>query len=200
MNKINSIKPNFGSRHLYTARLKKKLPIIPIEITKDVFISELDKSDKDRLFYEKDKWKGTRYGESIIEDYFGELHGKYPCKFFFSKYFVIEDTKGNIKGLALTEIRESHVELALIQSEREKKKRCSTQGVGTCLLYSASKLAQNLKMNCITIRAIPEAIEFYIKAGIQQIGPSDFVIKKENFEKFYQNIEKKYSILPIEEN
>ena len=197
MNKI-TINQNFKSRHLYTASLKRKLPIIPVEISKDVFISELDKSDKDRLFHEKNKWGKTTYGESIIEDYFNEVHGKHACKFFFSKYFVVEDAKDDIKGLALAEIKDGSVELALLQSEREKKKRYSTQGVGTCLLYAISKLAQNLKMNCVTIKSIPEAIEFYQKIGATQIEISNFVIKKTDFMEFQQNIEKKYLISPIE--
>lgn len=198
MKKICKINQAFKSRHIYTAKLKKKLPFVPIEIKKGVFISELDNSDRYRLLDEKDKWTNTTMGENIINDYFAELRGKNADKFLFSRYYIVEDLKDNIKGFALLNIREGVVELSLLQSEREKKgNNYSMRGVGTCLLYATSKLAQNLKMNCVSIKSRDEAIDFYKKAGAQQITNNDFIIKKTDFNKFQQNIEKKYSINQI---
>ena len=79
MNKICNATPSFGSKPLYMAKLKKQLPIFPIKINRDVFISELDETDKDRLFNIESKWEKTIYGAKIkspIADGIPKKHDK----------------------------------------------------------------------------------------------------------------------------
>ena len=198
MNKIFCNNIHFGSKPLYQATLKKKDSILPTEISEDVYISELEETDKDRLADLKPKWEKTLYGPEIINKFLEECRQNKSSKFLYSKYFVIEDKKQDIKGLAHAKVEDGFIKLAHLQSEREIKGANTTQGVGSCLLYAVSRFAQDLKMKEVNINSIPQSVEFYFKAGIETTGATifDFVIKKDDYIKFQKNIEEKYSIIP----
>ena len=188
---------NFGRKFLYRAKLEQPLQIMPLCIKKDVFISELEPQDKDNMNKIRKLWKETTYGESIIEDFeytLGKRNLINPL--LYDKFFIVEDKRKKVKAMAVAEIKEGYIELALIQSEREKKGKHSIKGAGSCLLYAVSKLAQSLNMNCVHIGSLPEASLFYTKAGAKKLGlkGTDFVIDNDDFDKFQKKLEDKYSI------
>ena len=192
---------NFGSKPLYTARLRQTLPILPISINKDVYISELEPCDEQRLKNLEKSWKKTRHGVPIIRNFLNECRENF-CnrKKHYKKFYIVEfpgeNPDKNFKAIAIAEHIEDFMQLSMLQSCNEKKKSNVLKGAGSCLLYAVSKLAEMMNLNSVYIRSLPEAIPFYEKIGAEHVGIKDFdfIIKKENFKNFQKTLEEKYSI------
>ena len=180
----NSFNPAFKSKHLYTAKLKQNLPFLPVRIERDVFISELEPNDEQRMRELKDSWERTQYGTHIIETFLTYCFERFTRpKKNLEKFYTIEipgfNSKGKVKGFAVAEQMDDFIYLSMLQSDNEKRKRTHIKGLGSCLLYAVSKLAEENNFNSVYILAVPEAVEFYKKAGTESIGPRgvDFVIR-----------------------
>ena len=127
---INLTGINFKSRPIYTAKLKQPLFFFPaLKTEKNVYISELEASDEKRMGKLLKSWCGTTYGGYIIKNFLEEIKTKLSSsKLMFKRFYIVENSKGDIKGLAMAEINQGSVNLALLQSEREKKgKRAETK-------------------------------------------------------------------------
>ena len=201
MNSINRLNINFGRKILYSAKLKQPLTIIPMEIEKEVYISELEPCDLEDMQKIKKDWTNTKYGERIINNFDYTINEK---RFFdpllYKKYYIVEDKKRKVRAMAFSEIMDDFVQLSLIQSEREKKGDASIKGAGSCLLYATSNLAQSLNVDSVFIRALPEAVQFYEKSGAEKIrdNADDYIVRKANFADFQSNLAAKYIIQPYE--
>ena len=195
---------NFGSKPLYRAKLKQTLPILPIRIKRTVFISELEPGDEQRLRGLENLWKKTKHGVPIIRNFLHECNENFRNqKEHLKKFYIIEfpskNPDRNFKAIAIAEHIENFIQLSLLQSCNEKKKSNLLKGAGSCLLYAVSKLAEMMNLSSVYIRALPEAIPFYEKAGAKHIGIRniDLIIKKEDFKEFQKALESKYSIEKI---
>lgn len=202
---------NFGCKNFFHATLRqagtfKKTPAV------DVFISELDFSDAERIEKTALFWNQTQFGFQIIKEFLHDCIHK-SCYFGnLTRYFTIEDinapTMRRVRGLALAEVEGPSMSVALLQSERQIEGINHLSGVASCLMYGITKVAKEKSMDSVWLVATKSAEPFYEKIGfrrspvdgIESVKSNIYTLEKENYEKFLKSMEKKYSIEPFFES
>lgn len=208
----SSYNVNFGSRNLFRVTLKqtgalKNLPGV------NAVISELDFSDAARMEKYGLYWDQTQFGYQIIKEFLHDCREKSSCLGDLSRYFIIENpndkTVERIKGLALAEVKEDTLSVDLLQSERPIKEANSLRGIGSCLLYTIVKAAQEKIMKSVWLLPTRNAEPFYRKIGFKQYMGSEinpiccstcsnlFGLKNQDFASFQKNMEDIYKITPF---
>ena len=140
-----------------------------------------------------------------------DCRDKCSCLGNLSKYFIIENpddkTVERIKGLALAEVQEDTMSVALLQSERQIKGEGALKGIGSCLLYAIVKAAKEMPVWLLPTK---KAEPFYQKIGFKQYTGSEidsvccatcskiFGLKEaQDLSSFQKKMEELYHITPF---
>ena len=203
--KIQRFNPqSFGSRQLYSAKLIKPDDSTGENKPVDVFVSEIEPSDKPLMEKIIGNWEQTAFGEKIINNFLKELKEPSPTtqgqKRFFAIERVMPDGEKDIHALAFAELIKNNVYLSYLQSESELKKDKAIKGLGSCLIYALTKLAQAKDKETITLRTAFSAWDFYNKLGFFapfDNKPFDMIMRKDKWDDLATNMEQKYHLQKV---
>lgn len=195
----NNCTVNFGSKRLFSAVLKQKNVLGKFQDI-DVFISELELSDRFAVKELFERWKNTSFGPSIIASFLDATSGKTQEINKVKKYFVIEtankDFPNNTRGLAITRVYNEDIFVPMLQAYPYGKK---IKGIGSALMFAITKYA-HLKNKSVCLYPVVEAEDFYKKLGFEALRPNDFefILDKSSFPVLEKALEFKYSIRPLD--
>ena len=203
LNKNNFKRPSFSGTRLFSVRLKD-LSSGKAGKTIEAFITKLDRTDRPRLVADYDRWRDTSYGRFIIDDCI--YKNSYPNDknvFIGDVYLSLETPaleKNPIKGFAeiKTKSKAGALKLEFLQSATEIADEAHFKGVGECLMYAVSKIAQALKRDEFFLKSQSVSENFYKRLGLKSHATGSYPVKctltSDKFEPLQKGLAEKYDI------
>jgi len=199
--KINYIqRQTFAAKQLYTAQLKNKL-ITGVERDIEAIVSELNSSDAKFFANRNSRLEGTTYGSDIIADFIAESKKSLPAIGKDKRYIVVKNPEfpdtDQYVGIASANIATGNMFIEKMQSINNGEMPIGLKGVGNSLMYAFIKMAQENKLNTISLSAINEkTAQFYRKLKFYptELFGLNYSLHKSRFEDVAKELETRYLI------
>lgn len=156
---------SFGCKRLYSAKIEKELKT-GVKQVFDVFVSELEKTDYDRIFNKNLAITQTKLGGQILTNFMSEAMKNTESEIGKGKrYLVIEaptlPDEERFLGIGLAEVFEKYIWISKLQSLKDEPKYKKFKGIGTSLMHAIIDIAKKNEKKCVALSSLPKAVNFY---------------------------------------
>lgn len=196
---------SFCGQRLFSAKLIDKVTKQKL----DCFISQMDESDLTLVKKTLEKWKVTKYGPTIFNDFIDSFKWKkfVPAKDLVEyKFFMVEDPKAKLVSDRIKAIAEisSYYNAYFLNYIQSATEICDTankyKGAGESLLYAIANIAGNTLKRAVICAPDPTATDFYKKNFFKNDlvrSASSWLLNASDFSNIQSRLKSKYSIEPL---
>ena len=203
----NNHNQSFGCKRLYSVKVHKEIRTGVRQVL-DGYVSELGKEDFDKFIGGSSDIAKTKLGGQIVLNFLDECKLKNSEIGKAKRYFVLElphlSLQERFKGICLAEFQNGYIFISKLQSLAKEPKGKDLKGIGSCLVYAVSKLAQKTNQDSVRLSSNLDAFDFYRKLKFFQPKPqyNTFVLKTPKTVEFDEHLAKiadRFLIKPLNE-
>ena len=196
---------SFGCKRLYSAQIEKEVRTGVRQVF-DVFVSELEKNDFDKIFNKNLAIAKTKLGGQILTNFMNEVIKNTESQIGKGKrYLVIEAPKfpdeERFLGIGLAEVFEKYIWLSKLQSLKHEPKYKEFKGIGASLMHAIVDIAKKNEKKCVALSSLPKAVNFYRNLSFFETIPMtlDFDLRFNRYDKVLKSTGDRFSIKSLNE-